>query len=125
VPLAGAVSQMNMLSCTADGATYALTFVDVTDPARISAALSELRVAAVGNLRAGAPAVLPLQIKGMTANDQTSRLSISGRLPDGSNVREHAAFFTRGLRVYQATVIGASPEPKAVQTFFDGLRFPE
>jgi hypothetical protein len=125
VPLAGVTSQMSMLSCAAGGATYALSFVDVADPARISPTLAALRAAAVGNLHAAPPQVLPLQIKGMTANDESSRLSIVGRLPDGSTVQEHAAFFTRGLRVYQAAVIGARPDSEAVQTFFSGLNFPE
>jgi hypothetical protein len=61
----------------------------------------------------------------MTASDQAARLFISGHLPDGAAVQEYAAFFTRGLRVYEAAVIGAKPEPTAVETFFEGLRFPE
>jgi hypothetical protein len=49
---------------------------------------------------------------------------LSGRLPDGAPVQEHAVFFTRGLRVYSATVIGAKPALPAVETFFGGLKFP-
>ena len=61
----------------------------------------------------------------MTPNPQALRLSVAGRLPDGSAVQEHAAFFTRGLRVYQATVIGAQLSPPAVETYFGALRFPQ
>jgi hypothetical protein len=60
----------------------------------------------------------------MTPNDQAGRMVISGRLPDGAAVQEHAVFFVRGLRVYSATLIGARPAPQAVEIFFSGLKFP-
>jgi hypothetical protein len=129
VAVAGTNARMEMLVCSADGATYALSFFDVAEPQRISTALAALRASAVANVqgqelqgREGQPA--PLQIKGMTANDNAVRLAVAGRLPDAAAVQEHAAFFTRGLRVYQATVIGAAPQPQAVETFFGGMRFP-
>ena len=124
VLVAGARAQMEMLVCSAGGATYALSFLDVADPARVSTVLIELRTAALANVKGAEPDMAPLQIKGMTANDNALRLTIAGRLPDGAAVQEHASFFTRGLRVYQATVIGAAPPPQAVETFFAGLKFP-
>ena len=60
----------------------------------------------------------------MTPNEQSVRVAVTGRLPDGAVVQEHAAFFVRGLRVYSATVIGAKPAPQAVDVFFNGLKFP-
>jgi len=122
--LAGVKAQMTMLACTAGGATYALGFVDVADPARITATLAELRASVVANLQGREPGITPLQIKGMTENDQAARLTFAGRLPDGTPVQEHAVFFTRGLRVYQAAVFGAKPVRQAVETFFGGLKFP-
>ena len=124
VVLAGAKVQMEMLVCSAADATFALAFVDVADPARIGATLVELRRIAVGNVQGGEPQVAPLQVRGMTPNDQAARLAVAGRLPDGAAVEEHAAFFTRGLRVYQATVIGAKPAPQTVDSFIAGLKFP-
>ncbi len=124
VVLAGATAQMQMLVCSAGDATFALAFVDVPDPARVGATLAELRRVAVGNVQGGAPQVAPLQVKGMTPNEQAARVSVTGRLPDGAAVQEHAAFFTRGLRVYQATVIGAAPAPQTVDLFIAGLKFP-
>lgn len=124
VVLAGARTQMQMLSCNAGDATFALAFADVADPAQLGATLAELRETAVGNVGGGAAQVASLQIRGMTPNAQTGRLSVTGRLPDGAAIQEHAAFFTRGLRVYQATVIGASPTSHAVEVFIAGLKFP-
>ena len=124
VIVAGSAAQMDMLVCSAGDATYALSFFDVADPARIGATLAELRAAALRNVEGHEPQRLPLAVKGMTPNEQAQRLSVPGRLPDGAAVHEHAAFFTRGLRVYQATVIGANPASQVVQAFFDGLKFP-
>ena len=123
VALAGATAQMNMLACSAGEATFALAFVDVDDPARVGATLTALRQIAVGNLQDATPRLAPLEIRGMTPNAQAARLSVSGRLPDGAAVQEHAAFFVRGRRVYQASVIGAQPPAGAVETFIAGLKF--
>lgn len=123
VMVAGASARMQMLACSADDATFALAFIDVAEPARTGRVLAELRATAVSNLRAAPPQVTTLQIKGMTPNDQAARVSLSGTLPDGTAVQGHAAFFVRGLRVYQATVIGVRPTPQAIETFIGGLKF--
>ena len=123
VVVAGAKAQMEMLACNADGATFALSFVDVADPARVGATLADLRATAIGNVRSAEPQRMPLQVKGMTPNEQAGRISIAGRLPDGAAVQAQAAFFARGLRVYQATVIGAKPAPEVVETFLGALKF--
>lgn len=124
VVLAGAKAPMTVLACTVGGTTYALGFVDLADPARITATLAELRASAVANLQGGGTDVASLHIKGMTDNDQAARLTFVGRLPDGTAVQEYAAFFTRGLSVYQATVFGMKPARQAAETFFRGLKFP-
>ena len=124
VALAGAPAKMQMLVCSADGATWALAFVDVDDPARVGATLDELRRIAVDNLQGAEPKFEPLQVRGMTPNSQAARLSVVGSLPDGAAVQEHAAFFARGRRVYQASVIGAQPAAAAVDTYIAALKFP-
>ena len=124
VMLAGANAPMEMLVCSAADTTFAVSFVDVAEPARIAATLAALRATTVGNVQGRETDVAPLQMKGMTASDQALRLSVAGRLPDGAAVQEHAVFFSRGLRVYQATVIGAKPSAQVVETFLGGLRFP-
>lgn len=124
VVVAGAKTQMQMLACSAGDATFALAFVDVVDPSRVGATLAELRATAASNLQSAPPQSVPLQIRGMTPNEQAARLTISGTLPDGAVVQAQAAFFARGLRVYQATVVGARPSPELADTFIGGLKFP-
>ena len=121
--VAGSQVRMEMLVCAAAGSTFALGFLDVTDPARVQATLGEMRSIALANVHGAAPQLALARIPGMTPNSQAVRLSMGGTLPDGGAIHVHAAFFAKGLRVYQATVIGAAPAPQLVETFFDGLKF--
>jgi len=123
IQLNGQRTTMQMAVCAAGGATFALSAVAVSDPSVAAAGLQQLRAAAVANVQGEAPALSPWRVAGMTPNEQTARLSISGRLPDGAPVIEHAAFFVQGLMLYQASVIGAKPNSEAVETFFAGLKF--
>lgn len=124
VTLAGTRMPMRMLVCTADATTFALSHVDVAEPAGVAPVLSELRALAIGNVQGSVPRSAPFELRGATPNPMAGRLQVTGRLPDGQVVQEHAAFFVRGLRVYQATVIGAQPAAQAVEGFISGLKFP-
>jgi hypothetical protein len=123
VELVGKARPMTMRSCAAGASTYALAFVDLDDPAAVAPALNALRQAAVSNLHAADPASAAFAVRGATASSASGRVLIRGRLPDGKEVQEHAAFFVRGLRVYQASIIGRAPEQEEVDPFFSGLRF--
>ena len=122
VAVAGTAARMEMLVCTAGGATYALAFFDVAGPADVANALSGLRAAAARNLVVAEPAPEPVRVRGMTPNPMAARLRIDGRGPDGATVKEQAAFFAKGLRVYQASVLGPTLADEAVDTFFGGLK---
>jgi hypothetical protein len=124
VVLAGSQARMEMLVCAAGGATYALSFFDVAEPAGVTPVISELRSLAVQNLDASAPRWSELQVDGMTPNPRAARLSVVGRLPDGAAAVVEAAFFVRGLRVYQASMVGTKLAPESTDTFFAGLRLP-
>jgi hypothetical protein len=122
VAVAGAKAPMHMLVCAAGGATYALSYLDVGTPAGVAAALADLRTVAAANLGEGEPRIAGLQVSGMTPNPQAAMLLMIGKLPDGAIVQEQAAFFVKGLRVYQASVIGAQLTAEAADTFFSGLK---
>ncbi len=124
VVVAGATTRMEMLVCKAAGATFAVSFLDLTDPGTVTPALAELRTAARANINGVEGEIKPAKVNGMTANSQSARLSMTGRLPDGIAVQEQAAFFVKGLRVYQASVIGPALLPEMTETFFSGLKLP-
>ena len=63
-----------------------------------------------------------INVPGATPHEQSARLLLVGRRPDGTPVVEHMAVFARGARVYQAMVVGDRPDTDAVEMFFDGLK---
>ena len=123
VELAGARMRMEMWVCATGGSTFALSFVDVADPARVAITLRELRNVMLSNVHGVSPRFAPLQVIGMTPNPQATRMNCAGQLPDGTPVQAYAAFFAKGRRAYQATTMGARPESSGIDAFFDGLKF--
>jgi hypothetical protein len=124
VVVAGTAARMEMLVCSASGVTFAVSFLDVADPAQVASVLAELRTTALSNIGGKQLDSQPAKVSGMTPNPQAARVSMTGRLPDGAAVEEQAAFFVKGLRVYQAHAIGASLAPEVAAVFFDGLKLP-
>jgi hypothetical protein len=125
VPLAGAPVRLTLHACTAgDEVTYALAVADVADPARVATALQALRDSAAGNVSAGAPSPLPLAVRDATPSPAAGRAAYDGTRSDGQPVRMQVAVFSKGTRVYQATVIGREIGAEAADAFFGALRTP-
>ena len=124
IVVAGHAVRMEMLVCSAGGSTYALAFADLPDPAAVAPALAELRALAVTNIAAVPAPAASLQVPGMTPSPQAARVVLSGRYPDGAAVYEQAAFFAKGMRVYQASVVGNRPAGDAADTFLAALKLP-
>jgi len=122
VMVTGAAVEMTLHACTAGGATWAIGFAELGEPARVAPALAELAEAATRNVAAARTNGREFEVPGMTPNPQAQRLALSGARPDGSAVLTHVALFSKGTRVFQATVVGAEPPPDAVETFFGALR---
>ena len=120
--LAGAPVRLSLLACTAEGQTWGLAHADVADPARVGAALEELRRAAAANISSGTATPLPLQVPGATPQAASLRVRLGGRLPDGRPVQMQVALFALGTRVFQATALGERLEPEASEIFFGSIR---
>ena len=123
VSIQGTPLRMEMVTCTADGTTYAASHFAVSDPGAVTAAMDAVKAASVANLGDPAPKASAFRLAGMTPNPSAARLDLTGRRPDGEAVDLHAAFFSRGLRIYQLSVLGKAPPPQAIDTFFAGLSF--
>lgn len=118
--------RMRLHSCSAGAAAFALAAVDVADPASVTPLLEALRGQAVANVGGAVTSHATPAIPGATPNVQSGRLRVVGRRPDGRGVVEHAAFFVKGLTLYQATVIGAEEAggQETLDTFFGAIRLP-
>ena len=60
----------------------------------------------------------------MTPHPDARLLELRGKLPGGEAVQERVALFSKGTRVFQATMFGAVLDVEASETFFSGLRLP-
>lgn len=114
--------RLEVAACEAGDDTYAVGFFDVAEPAVVGPALEILRKGVAANIGDAAAVAAPYALPGMTPSPFAARIDAAGRRPDGSTVRAHAVFFARGLRVYQASVIGAAPKADAVNAFIGGLK---
>ena len=124
VALAGASVSMQMHVCEAAGLTFAISLVDVDASERVARAMTELRTLAVSNVGATDSTVAAFEVPGMTPNPQAALIDARGRPVGAERLGLRAAFFSKGLRIFQATVVGADPSVEATQPFFAGLRVP-
>jgi len=124
VALAAQTVRMEMLVCSAGDVTFALSFADLSDPGKVGATLAELQSLAASNLGAARTDRIDLVVPGMTPSPNASRLRLEAMQSNGASLQEQATFFAKGLRVYQATVLGKKVSAEAADTFFAGLRLP-
>jgi hypothetical protein len=123
IVLADTPVEMTIYACSAGGATYAVGFTDLGHAERVERGLSALAEAAARNIGSALAAdATPMSVPGMTPNPRAQLFSLVGRLADGRPVQERVAVFSRGTRVYQATIVGAQLRADAVDAFFGALR---
>jgi hypothetical protein len=120
--LAGDTVEMRLASCTAQDTTYAIGYATLSDPGRVTPAIEQLRRAAAANIGAKPVGGSAWSVAGMTPNPLAEKLMLEGHDAAGKTVREQTVFFVKGLRVYQATIVGTAPDAEAAETFFGGLK---
>ena len=126
VQLGAAMLPMQLHVCEAGGAVFSLAVLDVADPAQVTSLLSALRAQALANMSATLTEEREFAPAGATPNAESARVRMLGTRPDGRPVVADAAFFVKGLRLYQATILGSDQAPgrEAVDTFFGAIRLP-
>lgn len=124
VRLGTAMLPMRLHVCEAGGAVFSLAVLDVGDPTQVTPLLSALRAQALANLSATLSDRREFAPVGSTPNAESARVRMLGKRPDGRPVVAEAAFFVKGLRLYQAEILGSDKAPggDAVETFFGAIR---
>ena len=122
--IGAAAAPIQVHSCAAGGALFALAALDAADPAVVTPMLDAIRVQTAANLSGTATELGAFAPPGVTPNPRNARLAIAGKRPDGRRVVAQGAFFVKGLRLYQATVLNADVAggPEAADTFFGAIR---
>jgi len=121
--LAGTNVEMTLYACSAGDATYAVGFAEIGETHQVEPVLAELSAAAARNIGStGSTEPVTLHVDGMTPSPMAGRWALSGQRVDGRRVEMQVGLFARGTRVYQATMVGASLNADAIETFFGALR---
>jgi hypothetical protein len=121
VLLAGLKLEMHLESCTAGGANFALSHVNVGDPTRVEPVLRQLQSVFASNVGRPLAQAGPAKVPGMTPNPLASRVRVTGAREDGLAITAEAVFFVCGTVIYQATMLGERIDAEAADTFFAAL----
>lgn len=131
IELAGTPVQVQMVGCSADGATFAMACAALVDPAQTAGALTHWRAAVLAGLRAppaghsGAAEDRPFVPAGALAVPQSVRTRAQGRQPGGAAVAMQGVWFARlqgaQVRVCHAGVYSPQPRADVADAFFAAL----
>lgn len=138
--LAGGAVDMHVLSCQADGMTWALSYLDAGTPDRLARALPALDDALWANLssarapQAARQALGPAQVPGADTHAASRQWLLDGDRPVSTArvepVRVKAWSFARGLTAFQATAWKdkghgtLQVDDPALEAFARGFNFP-
>lgn len=119
--LSGAEVDWRLWSCSADEHTFALASATLPDATRVAAVLDHLGRSAQSNIRGRIESETAAAVRGMTPQAGARRWRLAGHSADGHVIGEEVLVFAYGARVYQATVIGRSPDRAQAQMFFERI----
>ena len=128
VELAGTPVDLSMVGCEADGATFAVSYATLADPAQVGVALTHWRSAMLARLGGAQATDAPFAPRNALPLPQSVRTAAQGRAADGQAVTAQAVWFARPvgpqMRLYHAVVYAPKPRPEVADTFFAGLVLP-
>jgi hypothetical protein len=123
VPLGGRPTSLRLLGCDAGGATFALAVADLGDAARAAEVLKQWQALTLANMKAGAPQIGALMLKGAAPAPAPVLVKAQGQRADGTAVSGQAAYFAQGTQVFQAVVYAGKLAPEVADTYFSSLSF--
>jgi hypothetical protein len=115
--------QMNLLSCTAGEALYAVAWMADLDPAQMPHLAGAWNQAATSQVAAPNRTALPFRVPGANQRPSDGRWRSQGRRPDGSALSQDMASFSHGASLFQATILASQPDLAAAELFFSSLSF--
>ena len=102
--IGAAAAPIQLHSCAAGGAVFALAAIVAADPAGVTPMLDAFRVQTVANLAGTATELGTFSPPGATPNPRSARVAIDGKRPDGRRVVAQAAFFVKAVSYTHLTL---------------------
>lgn len=123
VPLGGQATDLAMLGCETDGATFAVAVATLPDVSQVPVALAGWRMATLANIKApGVGYAVQFKVPGAAPQPPTVLVHAEGRRTDGSAVQSQAVYFAHGRQVFQAVIYADRISPQVSETFFSSLK---
>ena len=123
--LDGTLLPMTLRVCDVDGLTFAMTEVDVKDPARVPTVMKNLLLGYASNI--GVSTIGSVRqdwgVKGMTPQPDGGRWQFEGVMPSGKSVQAETGLVSRGTVIVQVNVSGPTVTPDAAKLFFESFLF--
>ena len=121
VPLTGQPTEINLLSCDAGGATFAVSVVDVKETSKVAAPLAQWQSATLANIKAVPGQEAALKLPGLASSAVMVRAT--GQRANGRTISSQAVYFAQDSRIFQAVMYADNISPDVGDTFFSGLKF--
>ncbi len=121
VPMAGQPTEINLLSCDAGGATFAVSVADVQETSKVAAALAQWQSATLANIKAVPGQEAALKLPGLASG--AVMVKATGQRANGQTITSQAAYFAQDSRIFQAVMYADNVAPEVADTFFTGLKF--
>lgn len=116
---------MGLAVCRSEELSFSVAWADVVEPSQVGPALQQMRESLLAKLAAQAGPAQALAVPGMTPNPQALQHSLQAAGGAAAGLGQ-VAVFARGLRVYQAVMLGATRKAdssqQAWETFVTALR---
>ena len=110
--------QMYMTGCEAGGALYAISYLQLVDPATSSALTQAWRQSALSRMQATPP---PDAAGALTKNANAGVVQARGRKADGSAVQAQLRWFLVGTQLFHAAVYAPRLSNEMTEPFFADL----
>lgn len=118
----GQAARMSMLSCQAEGMTFAVSQIRASSVARARELPEKLISALKANVSGRSEQSLAWPIPGMDGNAVARRESWTGSLLDGASIRLEVGAFSSDTTAFQVTVSGEKLDLEAANLFFSSFK---
>lgn len=121
VPMADQPTELNLLSCDAGGATFAVSVADVKDASKVAAVSAQWQRATLTHIKASPRVGTAVKVPGLASGGVM--VNALGQRANGQTISSQAVYFAQGSQVFQAVMYADKIAPEVADTFFSSLKF--
>ena len=128
VPLGGVPTDLSVIGCEAEGATFAVMRARAPAGVAPDEVLRGWQQATLANMRAGTPVATPFVPAGALALPHAQRLAVAAQAANGRTLAAQAVWAARpdgdGVELIHAVMYAPKPRADVADAFFAGIKWP-